>query len=141
MAACLRLLASTSINFMFCQLFWSPSGILLYLGTRAKDELALLFDKDDLYAATPGLFIACCADICSANSWSIRYAAEQTSSLPTACIAVREIEREREREREGREEGEGEGWGGGEGALSNDKTSTSLHYALSCDSGQNIGFD
>ena len=68
----------------------------MYLGTRAKD---------DLYAATPGLFIVCCADICSANSWSLRYAAEQTSSLPTACIAVRE--REREREGEG-----GEGVGG-----------------------------
>ena len=86
------------LKFMFFQLFWSPSGILLYLGTRIKDELALLFDKDDLYAATPGLFIVCCADIGSANSWSIRYAAKQTSSLPTACIAV--IERERERERE-----------------------------------------
>ena len=130
MAACLRLLASTSTNFMFCKLFWSPSGILLYLGTRAKDELALLFDKDDLYAATPGLFIVCCADICSANSWSIRYAAEQTSSLPTACIAVRE-----------RERGGGVGGVRGEGALSNDKMSTFLHNALSCDSGQNIGFD
>ena len=95
------------LKFMFFQLFWSPSGILLFLGTRAKDELALLFDKDDLYAATPGLFIVCCADICSANSWSIRYAAEQTSSLPTACIAVRE------RERGGGGGGEGGGEGGG----------------------------
>ena len=62
MAACLRLLASTNLNFMFFQLLWSSSGILLYLGTSAKDELDLLFDKDYLYAATPGLFV-CCADI------------------------------------------------------------------------------